>query len=187
MGDAFKSHLLLDGTYSKVTIICSRTDDLSVTEILKVLPKGHHIEELCTKQLEFEENKEALQKDIDAIKAEYSQQRERINEQSQLINALVQAINKSNGVEALVVVTPRKSRQRSHRATAIQSRGEKYKDKESSKKIQVLIRKKSSVLLKPRKRAKRIVCRQWTHSCDLTRHDTKTASCVQQIKNCERS
>lgn len=32
MGEAFKRQLKYDGTYSRITFICSKTDDISITE-----------------------------------------------------------------------------------------------------------------------------------------------------------
>jgi septal ring factor EnvC (AmiA/AmiB activator) len=33
LGDSFKRQLMYDGTYSAVTFICSKTDDISITEV----------------------------------------------------------------------------------------------------------------------------------------------------------
>lgn len=38
LGKAFKRQLRFDGAYSAVTVICSKTDDISETELLKSLP-----------------------------------------------------------------------------------------------------------------------------------------------------
>lgn len=43
LGDTFKRHLKFDGTYSAVTYICSKTDDISRTEATDSLQLGEEI------------------------------------------------------------------------------------------------------------------------------------------------
>ncbi|KAK4043526.1 hypothetical protein C8A01DRAFT_43650 [Parachaetomium inaequale] len=60
LGDSFKRQLQFDGTYSKVTMICSKTDEFSVTDFLeRILPPGHPVHQLNTQYqlLETERNK----------------------------------------------------------------------------------------------------------------------------------
>ncbi|KAL2262841.1 hypothetical protein VTK26DRAFT_9289 [Humicola hyalothermophila] len=40
LDDAFKRDLQFDGTYSRVTVICSKSDDISVTEVVKTMSEG---------------------------------------------------------------------------------------------------------------------------------------------------
>ncbi|KAM3415957.1 hypothetical protein BST61_g9447 [Cercospora zeina] len=49
LGDTFKRQLKFDGTYSAVTFICSKTDDISVTEATDSLQLGDKMEELDEK------------------------------------------------------------------------------------------------------------------------------------------
>ncbi|KAF2212230.1 hypothetical protein CERZMDRAFT_67917 [Cercospora zeae-maydis SCOH1-5] len=46
LGDTFKRQLKFDGTYSAVTFICSKTDDISVTEATDSLQLGDRMEQL---------------------------------------------------------------------------------------------------------------------------------------------
>lgn len=47
MGKSFRRQLQLDGMYSNVTVICSKTDQITVSEVMNVMPEGegaHHFE-----------------------------------------------------------------------------------------------------------------------------------------------
>ncbi|KAJ4415440.1 hypothetical protein N0V85_002712 [Neurospora sp. IMI 360204] len=43
LGSSFKRQLQFDGLYSTVTVICTKTDDISVTEALRSMPREHSI------------------------------------------------------------------------------------------------------------------------------------------------
>jgi hypothetical protein len=67
MGDAFKRQLKYDGTYSQVTFICSKTDDISITEASESLglddeisPKWNQIDLITKDQRRLEKEIEEL-------------------------------------------------------------------------------------------------------------------------------
>lgn len=43
LGMSFKRQLQFDGLYSTVTVVCTKTDDISVTEALRSMPREHSI------------------------------------------------------------------------------------------------------------------------------------------------
>lgn len=68
LGDSFKRQLKYDGTYSTVTFICSKTDDISITEAAESLDMEDDIGE-CFMQVEgLETTGQSLKQELDALK-----------------------------------------------------------------------------------------------------------------------
>ncbi|RDW67742.1 hypothetical protein BP6252_09138 [Coleophoma cylindrospora] len=68
LGESFKRQLKYDGTYSRVTFICSKTDDISITEAMDSLGLE---EEMAADWAEIDENErqqKALKKKIEDMK-----------------------------------------------------------------------------------------------------------------------
>lgn len=70
LGDTFKRQLKYDGTYSAVTFICSKTDDISRTEATDSLGIGEEMEELDEKLEQVSRQKRALQKHLHELEAQ---------------------------------------------------------------------------------------------------------------------
>jgi hypothetical protein len=49
LGDSFRRQLKFDGNYSAVSFICSKTDDISITEAIEGLDLGEELGEKCDK------------------------------------------------------------------------------------------------------------------------------------------
>ncbi|SMR60840.1 unnamed protein product [Zymoseptoria tritici ST99CH_1E4] len=64
LGDSFKRQLKFDGTYSAVTFICSKTDDISRTEATDTLKLGASMEELEEKHSNVSAQKRQLTKQL---------------------------------------------------------------------------------------------------------------------------
>lgn len=68
LGDSFKRQLKYDGTYSAVSFICSKTDDISITEAAESLNLEAEISESWTQAEDLREKKDSLQKKIRRLK-----------------------------------------------------------------------------------------------------------------------
>ena len=64
MGDSFKRQLKYDGTYSAVSFICSKTDDISITEAAESLGLENEISESWNQAEALKKEKKMLQQKI---------------------------------------------------------------------------------------------------------------------------
>lgn len=69
LGDSFKRQLKFDGTYSAVTFICSKTDDISVLEASESLGIDEEISESYDRSEDLKRTKEDLKKKINDLRA----------------------------------------------------------------------------------------------------------------------
>ncbi|KAI0164025.1 hypothetical protein GGR57DRAFT_452090 [Xylariaceae sp. FL1272] len=77
LGDSFKRQLKYDGTYSSVSFICSKTDDISITEAADSLGLDEDISESWAEAEDLNEKRESLQykiKDLKGAKALLAEQ-----------------------------------------------------------------------------------------------------------------
>ena len=74
LGDTFKRQLKFDGTYSAVTFICSKTDDISRTEATDSLQLGDKMSELEGQLSEISLKRRNLKKDIKQAESEAKEQ-----------------------------------------------------------------------------------------------------------------
>lgn len=68
LGDSFKRQLKYDGTYSAVSFICSKTDDISITEAAESLGLETEISDSWSQAEELRKEKELLQGKINELK-----------------------------------------------------------------------------------------------------------------------
>ncbi|KAK5195290.1 hypothetical protein LTR92_005420 [Exophiala xenobiotica] len=68
LGDSFKRQLKMDGGYNSVTFICSKTDDISITEAQDSLGLEEELGPMWTKWEELRQKKNALKKQIEDLK-----------------------------------------------------------------------------------------------------------------------
>lgn len=68
LGDSFKRQLKYDGTYSAVSFICSKTDDISITEAAESLGLEEEISESWNQAEDLKDRKDALQKKVRELK-----------------------------------------------------------------------------------------------------------------------
>ncbi|KAI0103234.1 hypothetical protein GGR51DRAFT_525139 [Nemania sp. FL0031] len=68
LGDTFKRQLKYDGTYSAVSFICSKTDDISITEAAESLGLEDEISESWEAAEELKKNRVALESKINDIR-----------------------------------------------------------------------------------------------------------------------
>jgi hypothetical protein len=68
LGESFKRQLKYDGGFSSVTFICSKTDDISITEAVDTLELDEEVEGLFGQQHQLEQKIKTLQQKIDELK-----------------------------------------------------------------------------------------------------------------------
>ena len=73
LGDSFKRQLQMDGSYNNVTFICSKTDDISVTEAIDNLSLSGQMEQALTR-------KDEIQKELQIKDDEYTPLMESFND-----------------------------------------------------------------------------------------------------------
>jgi hypothetical protein len=68
LGESFKRQLKYDGGFSSVTFICSKTDDISITETIDTLELEEEVEELYDQQRKHEQEIETIRGKISELK-----------------------------------------------------------------------------------------------------------------------
>ncbi|KAK3379824.1 hypothetical protein B0T24DRAFT_655432 [Lasiosphaeria ovina] len=125
MGASFKRQLQLDGTYSNVTIICSKTDSISMTEILK--KRSTHDEPNETQKLHgLQKEKEA---ELEGIKKKYvpiEQKMKILTKQMEELDVEIDcfetAIAQAEDESEVRIVSPVKTKKRKPRAAGLKCR-----------------------------------------------------------------
>ena len=79
LGESFKRQLKYDGTYSRVTFICSKTDDISVTEASESLDLTEEMEEDWTRM-------DQINKEIKTLRKKEAEVRDAREVYTQVIN-----------------------------------------------------------------------------------------------------
>lgn len=67
LGDSFKTQLKYDGGFSSVTFICSKTDDISITEAIDTLELEEEVESFYDQQAELKREIDDTQSKIDEL------------------------------------------------------------------------------------------------------------------------
>jgi hypothetical protein len=129
LGESFKRQLKFDGTYSRITFICSKTDDISITEASDSLGLQDEFEEKWDRIAEIEKKRDIKQsvKDLRESKAVYGE----------LINNAEEAIEeweklKDDGEDGKSVWAPNLSKKRKRSTEPKQAR-KKSKSSKGSK------------------------------------------------------
>jgi hypothetical protein len=68
LGESFKRQLKYDGGFSSVTFICSKTDDISITEAVDTLELNEEVDELFDQQKKLEREIKTAREKIDELK-----------------------------------------------------------------------------------------------------------------------
>lgn len=113
----------MDGSYSSVTFICSKTDDISVEEILRAMPESE-------KAHETKRNLQILEPELSKLDTELSPREGRIKELGNQIdslqteiNSLQTAINATTAIDnSTTKVSFSPTKKRKQRAAAVESR-----------------------------------------------------------------
>ena len=122
LGDSFRRQLQFDGTYSAITFICSKADDISVTEALKGIPEGERAHQLHAHTETLETERDEHQDAIDTLKKQISEHNNEIDERFTEIEGLKSAMGGSDDEADISLFSPRSSRKRPSREAASESR-----------------------------------------------------------------
>jgi hypothetical protein len=113
MSDSFGKQLQLDGAYSAVTFICTKTDDINQTEMSKVIPQEDHIFQLHQDLETAEDEARKLKAEMARVESElndFDYEADRLDKTlSCITNALRSAKQDENEV---LLVSPVSSRKR---------------------------------------------------------------------------
>jgi len=122
LGDSFKRQLQFDGTYSSVTVICSKADDISVTEILKVVPEEAEPNQLHGNVGVLEAARERLQNELETLTQRNSELKDEIEQCLNEIETLKPAIHSPDDEDDVIVFSPGGSLKRPSRGAAFTAR-----------------------------------------------------------------
>ncbi|KAF2757867.1 hypothetical protein EJ05DRAFT_368999 [Pseudovirgaria hyperparasitica] len=115
LGDTFKRQLKYDGTYSAVTFICSKTDDISITEATDSLGLEDRMSELFSQEDSIEQTIKELEKRLVALKDEKEVFSEMFDDQDELLAVWERLSNKLGDGEK--VFRPLQKKRKSNLAT----------------------------------------------------------------------
>lgn len=107
-----------DGNYSCISVICSKADDISVTEILKVLPEEAEATQLHFRAALLETERDELQEKSDSLKKRLSELTSEIEQGQTDINRLRSALDDSGDEDDPILFSPGGSRKRLTREAA---------------------------------------------------------------------
>jgi hypothetical protein len=101
LGDTFKRQLKMDGGFDSVTFICSKTDDISITEAQDSLGLDEELTPMWEKSEEFRKRKKDLKRQIDDFKntkSDINAAMEAAEEELEIWEALQQDFNEGKTV-----------------------------------------------------------------------------------------
>lgn len=119
---SFKRQLQFDGTYSGVTVICSKTDDIPITEALKELPEGDKAREHHDHAMLLETERGKVQDEITELKTKVAENKLAQGVQFEELDSLREAIRRSDAGDELLLVSPGSARKRNARTAASDAR-----------------------------------------------------------------
>ncbi|KAL8913784.1 MAG: hypothetical protein Q9171_001518 [Xanthocarpia ochracea] len=111
LGDSFKRQLKLDGGFRSVTFICSKTDDISITEAQESLGLEKDLEPLWEELNKLVKKQETLMNDLDRIKESkliHTETMKNTKEDLDRWKALREDLENGNEVSAPYSNTPKK-------------------------------------------------------------------------------
>ena len=126
LGHEFRRQLQLDGTYSNITFVCSKTDDISVTEALKVMPKEERAYKISEQRHRLESELKKLEKKPGTMNKRISEFTKAIDAHDKEIDRMEKALRSAKGQDSVLFAmsqpTPSKPRKRKSRAKPKKSR-----------------------------------------------------------------
>lgn len=131
LGDSFKTQLKYDGGFSNVTFICSKTDDISITEAIDTLELEDEVERLYEQEQELKQEIEATKariQDLQESKDVYMLAQREIGGEIEVWEELQDQLD--GGKE--VFAPPPKTVKRKKKTTARRSRKKHQADDEGS-------------------------------------------------------
>ncbi|KAK3399245.1 hypothetical protein B0T20DRAFT_194866 [Sordaria brevicollis] len=132
LGTSFKRQMQFDGTYSAMTVICSKADDISVTEALRGIPDDHKARsDYATVQL-LESNKAQLDEELLPLEQRLKELKEMAELYDNNIDALEAALERADGDKVELTFQSPGTSKRKPRAAALTARKRLRKERDSS-------------------------------------------------------
>ncbi|KAG9685146.1 hypothetical protein KCU95_g14552, partial [Aureobasidium melanogenum] len=134
LGSTFRRQLKYDGTYSAVTFICSKTDDISNTEAADSLGLGEEFEELEEQLTSVERRRRAAEKETSKLRDQKSSLRETMDNCDDDIEkweALQDKLDDGKTVYAPAAKTKKRKRSSSESDSENEDKGSDNSDNES--------------------------------------------------------
>ncbi|KAJ4343636.1 hypothetical protein N0V95_006610 [Ascochyta clinopodiicola] len=113
LGDSFKTQLKYDGGFSSVTFICSKTDDISLTEAIDTLNLEEEVESLYEQKRELEqviEDTKSRIEDLQGLRNDYLAAQREIGEEIDTWDALQDELDDGKEVFAPPLKTVKRKR-----------------------------------------------------------------------------
>ncbi|KAK1756044.1 hypothetical protein QBC47DRAFT_298399 [Echria macrotheca] len=110
MSGTLGKQLQLDGGHNTVSFICSKTDDISITEMLKMMPKDHEAHQLLSQQRDAESNHRKLKMGIALLDQQIRACDQEIFDIDTEIGAIGNALRRADGAPSsnIEILSPRK-------------------------------------------------------------------------------
>ncbi|KAH8889321.1 hypothetical protein GQ53DRAFT_825631 [Thozetella sp. PMI_491] len=130
MGDSFRRQMQLDGGFADITMICSKTDHISVTETLKSLPVGDSGEAHEISDWLGHLNRSLLTQraEVQAMKQRLADLHDLVEEHDQEIEVLEAAVEHAANDQVSFPETPKRKRKQRTTASASRKRTQGYID-----------------------------------------------------------
>lgn len=113
LGDSFKRQLKYDGGFSSVTFICSKTDDISITEAIDSLELEDEVSELECERAQHAKEIQKIEQDIAILKDEQADYRvalSNLNDEIDQWEALRDALDEGKTVYAPLAASNKRKR-----------------------------------------------------------------------------
>lgn len=110
LGDSFKRQLQMDGSYNNVTFICSKTDDISITEAIDNLILSSEMEQALIRKDELQKQLASMTDECNPLQEEFDDARFALSKLDTVIDELEDKIS-NRGPDGRVlarVTTPMK-------------------------------------------------------------------------------
>jgi regulator of replication initiation timing len=128
LGDSFKRQLKYDGGFSSVTFICSKTDDISITEAIDTLELEDEVQELYEQQQRLEDQIKDAKEKIDDLKEEQDVYRIAQSEAASEIEVWEQLKDSLDDGETVYAPTAKSKKRKNSRRDSARKRRQGHDD-----------------------------------------------------------
>jgi chromosome segregation ATPase len=101
MSKTFRRQLMFDGMYSNVTMICSRADDISITEVRKAMPEDSETHQLQAQLQDLREQHKKLRSESKGIDRKHRRVSKILDQLGEEIDELQRSIDECSGDEVV--------------------------------------------------------------------------------------
>ncbi|XP_078688013.1 uncharacterized protein LOC144920054 [Branchiostoma floridae x Branchiostoma belcheri] len=106
LGEGFRRQLLMDGQYGSIAFICTKTDDLRCSEIIRALNLEEEVEQLENEINSLEVEKMSLTEELDSLREEEEEKEDELSAIQQEVNDLKEEVFELEQIVEPVDITP---------------------------------------------------------------------------------